>query len=328
MKHRVCAAAIALAVLVAGPAYAQFNGGNVLGDAGVGSGTQPPPGWNVGALYYRYTTNTVLKADGSRIVFDPSQPGSLTSDAIAPMVVFVSRAKIFGADYGIVFAPSLANASLEAPVFGMQKKVGTGAGDLYLLPITLGWHKKQADIKASFGFFAPTGRYTAGADDNLGKGMWCYELSAGTTVFLDSRKAWSAATTAFWETHSKKSVGIAIGDRVKLVDVNVGQILTLEGGLGRSFLQGAASVGVAYYAQWKLTDDHFATVIDLPLESPIGKHRVYGVGPDLTLPIAVKKRLVSLVNIRYFWETGARVKTQGQSLLITAMFPVPSPKIQ
>jgi len=137
-----------------------------------------------------------------------------------------------------------------------------------------------------------------------------------------------AATTAFWETHSKKSVGIAIGDRVKLVDVNVGQILTLEGGLGRSFLQGAASVGVAYYAQWKLTDDHFATVIDLPLESPIGKHRVYGVGPDLTLPIAVKKRLVSLVNIRYFWETGARVKTQGQSLLITAMFPVPSPKIQ
>jgi hypothetical protein len=55
---------------------------------------------------------------------------------------------------------------------------------------------------------------------------------------------------------------------------------------------------------------------------------VYGVGPDVTLPIATKKKLISLVNVRYLWETGARVKTQGQSLVVTAMFPVPSPKLQ
>lgn len=328
MRRGACAAAVVLVVLAAEPADAQFNGGNVLGDAGVGSGTQPPPGWNVGALYYRYATDTVMKADGSRIVFDPSRPGSLTAEAIAPTLVFVSRARILGADYGVVLAPSFANASLEAPIFGLDEQAGTGAGDLYLLPITLGWHMTRADIKAAFGFFAPTGRYTAGADDNLGKGMWCYELSAGTTVFLDSKKAWGVATSAFWEAHSTKSVEIAIGDRVKLTDVRVGQILTLEGGLGRSFLKGAASVGVAYYAQWKLTSDHLAAAIDLPVESPLGKHRVYGVGPDVTLPIATRKRLISLVNIRYVWETGARVKTQGQSLVITAMFPVPSPKIQ
>jgi hypothetical protein len=328
MRRAACVGVFALVVLIAVPAYAQLNGANVLGDNGVGAGTQPPPGWNVGALYYRYATDTVLRADGSRIVFDPNQPGNMTMQAIAPMIVFVSRAKILGGDYGMTLAPSFANGSLEAPVFGFQQHVGTGWGDLYFLPITLGWHTRHADFKTAFGFFAPTGRYTAGALDNIGKGMWSYELSAGTTVFLDSRKAWSVATGAFWETHSNKSTDVRIGDRITLTDVSVGQILTLEGGLGRSFLQGAASVGVAYYAQWKLTADHFATPIDLPLESPIGKHRVYAVGPDVTLPIVIKRRLISLVNVRYFWETGARVKTQGQSLVITAMFPVPSPKVQ
>jgi hypothetical protein len=329
MRRAVCVAAIALAVLVAGPAYAQLNGSNLLGDTGVGAGTQPAPGWYVGGLYYRYGTDTVLRKDGSRITFDPDQPGSFASNAVAPMLVFVSHAKILGADYGITFAPSLANGSLEAPVFGLQQKVGWGSGDLYVLPITLGWHQKRADFKAAFGFFAPTGRYTAGASDNIGKGMWSYELSGGTTVFLDPKKTWSVATSAFWETHTRKEgTEVRIGDRITLTGVKVGQILTLEGGVAKSYLQGALSVGVAYYAQWKLTNDQFGSPIALPAGPLIGKHRVYGVGPDVTLPIATKKKLISLVNVRYLWETGARVKTQGQSLVITAMFPVPSPKLQ
>jgi hypothetical protein len=318
----------ALAVLVAVPARAQFNGGNVLGDNGVGAGTLPPPGWMVGALYYRYSTDTVVKADGSKVVFDPTQPGRVTMQAVAPTLVFVSRDKVFGAVYSVMLAPSFANGALEAPAFGLQQEVGTGAGDLYFLPVMLGWHAARADFKTGFGFFAPTGRYEAGATDNLGKGMWCYELSAGATVFLDAKKSWTAATAAFWETHSDKRVKIVVGQQSALADVRVGQILSLEGGFGRSFLKGAASVGVAYYAQWKLTDDEFANPIPLPSGSPLGKHRVYALGPDVTLPIAVKKHLLSLVNVRCLWEMGARSKSRGTSLLITAMFPVPSPKIQ
>ena len=44
----------------------------------------------------------------------------------------------------------------------------------------------------------------------------------------------------------------------------------------------------------------------------------------MTLPIATKSKLISFVNVRYFWETGAQLKTQGQSLVVTATFPVPS----
>jgi hypothetical protein len=49
---------------------------------------------------------------------------------------------------------------------------------------------------------------------------------------------------------------------------------------------------------------------------------VWGVGPEVTIPIATRSRLLALVNVRYLWETGARVKTQGQSLLVTSTFPI------
>ena len=48
----------------------------------------------------------------------------------------------------------------------------------------------------------------------------------------------------------------------------------------------------------------------------------------MTLPVASKSKLFALVNIRYLWETGARAKTQGQTLVITATFPVPSVRLQ
>ena len=44
----------------------------------------------------------------------------------------------------------------------------------------------------------------------------------------------------------------------------------------------------------------------------------------MTLPIASKSELFALINFRYMWETGARRKTEGQTLVLTATFPVPS----
>ncbi len=49
------------------------------------------------------------------------------------------------------------------------------------------------------------------------------------------------------ETHSKKDGEIRIED-VTIHDIKVGQLLTLECGSGKSFMHGAASIGVAYYA--------------------------------------------------------------------------------
>ena len=58
------------------------------------------------------------------------------------------------------------------------------------------------------------------------------------------------------------------------------------------------------------------------------KHKVFALGPDVTLPIASKSKLYALVNMRYLWEMGARTKTQGVGLVVTATLPVPSVKLK
>ena len=55
---------------------------------------------------------------------------------------------------------------------------------------------------------------------------------------------------------------------------------------------------------------------------------MFAFGPDVTLPIATKSKLYALVNIRYLWESGARVKTEGETLVVTATFPIPSVKLK
>ena len=211
-------------------------------------------------------------------------------------------------------AVPLANASIEAPAIALDDTVDTSLSDLLLRPIDFGWHTKRADVAAGLQIYAPTGRYERGGDDNIGKGMWTYEPFLGTTVYFDERRTVSLATTAYWEFHGDK----------KDTTVNVGQILTLQGGLGKSFLGGGLIIGGAYYAQWKLT------AINWPSSNcPMGRTSTSTfpastgslLSTDVTLPIASKSKLFALVNIRYLWESGAQLKTQGDTLVVTANFP-------
>jgi len=114
--------------------------------------------------------------------------------------------------------------------------------------------------------------------------------------------------------------------RKKDTDVKVGDILSVEGGLGKSFLGGALTVGLAYYAQWKITEDDLGTTIPEPFGNllAIDKHRVYGIGPEATIPVPIDNKLVAMINVRYFWEFGARSTAEGNTLTITATFPIPS----
>jgi hypothetical protein len=321
------AASLLLAILFAAPAHAQLSGENLLGDMGVKSGTQPEPGLYVSTIYYRYRADSLKDAFGRSVNADPTDDASHSINAGVPLVYYVTPKKVLGAHFAVMAVVPFANGGLEAPGLGLSESASLGMSDLYVMPAQLGWHFERADILTGVAFFAPTGRYSAGASDNLGKGMWSYEVSAGGTFYLDPKRTVSLSTTAYWETHSKKKGDVRI-ENITLTNVKVGDLLTLEGGVGKSFLHGAASVGVAYYAQWKTSADSFAVSPALPQLSGVPeRHRVWGVGPDVTIPIATKTRLISLVNVRYLWEHGARLKTQGHSLLLTTTFPVGGIKI-
>jgi len=318
MKLRYTIVAVMLAAglgLYASPAHAQLLGHNAPGDFGLQSGTQAPPGFYlVVPLYSHYDTDSLRNGLGNR---SPLQ-ADVSVNAYILGVSWVSKFKLFGANYSFQIFPGFTDNKLEAPALGLTQKVDTGFTDLYIQPINLGWHTKTADFVAGLGVFAPTGRYEDGASDNLGLGMWSFELFGGTTVYLDEAKSWHLATTAFYETHTKKEGS----------DTKVGDILTFEGGLGKSFMQGAMSVGVAYYAQFKVTDDELGSGLSLPPAFQPAKHQGFGVGPEVSIPIASKRKLYGFLNLRYFWETGVRNSLEGNTFVLTVSFPIPSISLQ
>ena len=55
---------------------------------------------------------------------------------------------------------------------------------------------------------------------------------------------------------------------------------------------------------------------------------MYGFSPELTLPLMTKKTLFGFLNLRYFWETGARTALQGNTLVATLTFPLPGIPLQ
>jgi hypothetical protein len=322
MKNRSISTSVltswVVAALLSTAASAQLNGHNTKGDFGLQSGSQPDPGlYVVAPLYLRYETDTVRDSNGDSVL--PDVEGSLDVNAYVLGLVWVSERKILGGNYSFQIFPAWTNNNLELPLFGVAEESSTEFTDLYFQPVNLGWKTERADFTAGLGIYAPTGEYEFGADDNVGLGMWSYELFAGTTLYFDEARSWHFAATAFYEIHDEKDD----------TDIKVGDLLTLEGGIGKSFMEGALSVGVAYYAQWKTSRDELGEFeIDLPIEIAVGKHRIYGLGPELSLPIATKKKLIALLNLRYLWESGARSTLEGDTFVLTATFPVPSVPLQ
>ena len=135
--------------------------------------------------------------------------------------------------------------------------------------------------------------------------MWVNELDFGGTLYPDAAKKWNVSTMMYYDFNRTKN------DQ----DIKVGDILTLAGGIGRSFLKGAATVGVAYGAQWKMTHDRGA---DIPPLLPITNGRVFGVGPEVNVPVFAKGLNVGLVSFRYEWFVGPKTAFGGQ--LLTASF--------
>ena len=79
--------------------------------------------------------------------------------------------------------------------------------------------------------------------------------------------------------------------------------------------------GAAYFFQWKLTSDDLGIDI-LP---GLDKARSYGLGPEATVAIPFRRKLLGILTARYFWDYGVRSTTEGETFV--AMLTVPIPPI-
>jgi hypothetical protein len=187
-------------VLGVAPAHAQLNTQHLLGSVGLKAGSQPPPHiYVVAPVFYVYRTDDVRDREGNRLPLD----ASLTSVVYGGGINVVTTKKILGGFYGFqVLFPVGANNRIRGTEIELNP--GGGLTDPVIAPINLGWHFKRADAVAGYTIFVPTGRYSDGATDNTGFGMWGHEFSFGTTVYLNETKQYHAATLVSFDFQSER----------------------------------------------------------------------------------------------------------------------------
>jgi hypothetical protein len=146
--------------------------------------------------------------------------------------VWVSK-KEMGLLGGAVFSASatlpIVNNSLTSDLSGAISG-GGGFADSYYQPITLGWRKQRVAVRAIYGFLAPTGRFSAGANTNVGSGYWTSVVAGGQTIYLDSSKATALSAFQMYEFHSTQE-GTIVRDKLKgkdFFDVKQNPLITFR----------------------------------------------------------------------------------------------------
>ncbi len=278
---------------------AQYIGYPLLGLGGLKAGSQPGPGYYISLVYFRWNDITLHDAQSTQI---GSNLNFTINLGAVPSFHATTQLKILGASYGFGVTELVLNGLVNVvrPDRSFQRTSSYGYGDLYVQPVILGWHTPHADITLGYSFWAPSG-------GDHGLHQWENEIDAGTTLYLDSGKKWNVSTMFSYDFSQTKNN----------TDVKVGNLLTLQGGAARSFLKGAGSVGAAYGAQWKMTAD---SGTGIPAFLPITKGRVFGVGPEINMPVFAKGKNVGLVGFRYLWLPGPKTQLGGEILVASFTF--------
>jgi len=126
----------------------------------------------------------------------------------------------------------------------------SGLSDLFVAPVGLSWALGQFDATFFYGFTAPTGRYTTGADDNIGLGFWTHQFQGFGYFYPDPSQATALMLGLTYELNSE----------IEDVAVNPGNRLSLEYGVSH-YPTGWLELGVQGAHNWQVTDDSGSDVI-------------------------------------------------------------------
>jgi len=282
-------------------ALAQVRGVYPLGMTATNSGVTPESGISYVNQFLFYSRDEAKGPNGEVLA---KGQNSVMMDMNS--VVWVSKRKvdILG---GPVFSMSatipIANNSLTSDIEGGISG-GGGLADSYYQPFILGWRAKRADIRAVYGFLAPSGRFNVGASNNVGSGYWTHAFSSGQTFYLTENRTTAVSAFQMYEIHTtQQGTQIHPGDTFNL-DYSLTHVLPLQRDLN-------LQLGLVGYEQWQLTDKTGAGVT--PAQSS-AHYRVNALGFATSLILPSQK--VS-VGIKYFKEFEDRSTFQGYSLQIT-----------
>jgi hypothetical protein len=276
---------------------AQVRGVYPVGMSATNSGVTPEPGFTYSNLLAIYSRNQ-LRGPQGEILATGKQSVVMDLNSF----IWVSKRKIFGgARFSMSATLPVANNSLASDSTGPISG-GSGFADSYYQPFILGWGKERVAIRAVYGFLAPTGRFNAGAKNNVGSGYWTHALSSGQTFYPTKNKATSLSAFQMYEIHSAQ----------KATNIHPGQTLDLDYSLMQTipFRHGMQlQVGLVGYGQWQTTDKSGPTITTAQAKTHY-KVNALGVGSNLNL-------MKINIGFKYFKEFSNRSTFQGHSVQIS-----------
>ena len=282
-------------------AQAQVRGVYPVGMNATNSGVTPQPGLTYANLFIFFSRDEEKGPNGDVIA---TGQNSIMMDMNS--FVWVSKREI-GLLGGAIFSASatlpIANNSLTSDIRGAIS-AGGGFADSFYQPVILGWRKERAEFRTVYGFLAPTGRFTANDNDNVGSGYWTSVISSGQTFYLTKNKATAVSAFQMYEFHgTQEGTQVHPGQTFNL-DYSLTQIFPVTGSL-------SLQLGIAGYGQWQTTDKKGPSITP---EQATTRYKVNALGfaANALLP----DRKVSL-GIKYFHEFECRSTYQGYTLQIS-----------
>jgi hypothetical protein len=268
-----------------------------LGMSATNSGVTPESGFTYSNQLLFYSRDEVKDEHGATLPITGSNSVLMDMNSL----VWVSRKEFFGdarlsAFATLPFAKNDLTSDLHGNISG-----GRGFADSYYVPFVLGWNKERAAIRILYGFLAPTGRFAAEADNNVGSGYWTNALSSGQTFYLTKGKTFAFSAYEMYEFHSTQE-----GTRT-----HPGQTFDLDYSLTRTFTLTKAialQVGVVGYEQRQTTATTGQAVTP---EEASQRYSVNALG--VTSNVMFPKRKVNF-GLKFFEEFANRSTFQGFSL--------------
>jgi hypothetical protein len=210
---------------------------------------------------------------------------------------------LWSARYSAAATLPFAKNDLTSDIHG-NLSGGGGFADSYFMPFILGWSGERAAIRVIYGFLAPTGRFAAGATNNVGSGYWSHAVSSGQTFYLIKNALLTFSTFEMYEVHTTQE-----GTRV-----HPGQTFDLDYSLMTSLMRTAKvhfQIGVAGYGTRQ------TTATTGPEITAAAQHNRYAVNSlGVAINAAFPRRKASL-GMKYFKEFANHSTFQGYSLQFT-----------
>ena len=267
------------------------------------SGVLPEPGVSYEALFQLYSFDELTGPQGQTLLAN----GNASVLVDQNLFTYVTKTTLLGGHYAVAGIPPVTNNSLTSARFGALAG-GAGFADSFYQPLLLGWHLNRADIQSGYAFIAPTGRFTAGATDNVGSGYWGNFLTSGETVYLTSNKGTAVSAFEGYEFHTnQKTTNLHPGQTFN-VDYSVTQSVPLMDQDKHTVLQ----VGLVGYGQYQTTVNTGPGVD--PVIAANTKYRVNALGPAANLILLDRK---FAVGFKYFKEFANSSTVEGHSLQIS-----------